>query len=70
MQPWERHLFGGSDGCLAATDGTGDKIKAAERFNAWLQAQNLLGIIVYTDGSQVIKQDITPIGTGAGLVLN
>lgn len=70
MQPWERHLFGGSDGCLAATGGTKDKIMAAERFNAWLQAQNSLDIIVYTDGSQEINKDNTPMGIGARGVLN
>ena len=66
LQPWEGHLFRGLDGCLAVTGGTGDKIKAAERFNAWLQAQNSLDIIVYTDGLQVIKQNNTPIGIGSG----
>lgn len=46
------------------------KIKAAERFNAWLQAQNPLDIIMYTDGSQIINQDNTIISIGAGWVLN
>ncbi len=42
----------------------------AERFNAWLQAQNPLDIIVYTDGLQEINQNNMPMGTGAGWVLN
>ena len=64
------HLFGGSDSCLVATGGTGNKKEAAEKFNAWLKAQNPLDIIVYTDGSQETNQDNTPTGTGAGWVLN
>ena len=70
MQPWEGHLFGGSDSCLFATGGTGDKKKAAEKFNAWLKAQNPLDIKVYTDGSQETNQDNTPMGTGVGWVLS
>ena len=32
LEPWEKHLFG-SDSCLVATGGTGNKEKVAVKFN-------------------------------------
>ncbi len=69
LESWEKHLFG-SDSCLVAKDGTGDKEKAAVKFNGWLKSRKLLDIIVYTDGSQEVDQNNIPTGTGAGWVLN
>lgn len=70
LEPWEKHLFG-SDSCLAATSGKGNKEKAATKFNTWLKNGKQLDIILYTDGSQETETDQcnTP-GTGAGGVLN
>ena len=58
-------LFG-SDSCLVATGGTGNKEKAATKFNSWLKSQKLLDIIVYTNGSQEVDQNNIPTGTGTG----
>ena len=69
LEPWEKHLFG-SHSCLVATGGTGNKEKAATKFNSWLKSQKPLDIIVYTDGSQEVDQNNIPTGTGAGWVLN
>lgn len=70
MQPWNGHLFVRLNRCLFATSGTKDKKEAAGKFNAWLKAQNLLNIMIYTDGLQETNQNNTPMGIGAGWVLN
>lgn len=69
LELWKKHLFG-FNSCLAAINGTGNKGKAAVKFNSWLKSQKLLDIIVYTNGSQKIDQNNIPTGTGAGWVLN
>ena len=69
LELWEKRLFG-SDSCLVAAGGIGNKKKAVIKFNTWLKNRKLLDIIVYTDGSQEIDQSSEPTSTGAGWVLN
>ena len=69
LEPWKKYLFG-SDSCLVAIGGTGDKEKAAVKFNSWLKSRKPLDIIVYTDGSQEVDQNNIPTCTETGWVLN
>lgn len=68
-EPWEEHVLGGPHKALTATQGTGDKSRAAKCFNQWLKGLHPLDILVYTDGSQEIDRAGTPTGVGAAWVL-
>ena len=69
-EPWDEHLFGVQQKCLAATGGSGDKERAKPNFNAWLKALYPLDIVIYTDGSQEIDKAGVPTGTGAGWLMH
>lgn len=45
-EPWEEHILGGANKALTASGATGDKDKAAKKFNAWLQNLDPLDIVV------------------------
>lgn len=67
--PWEEHILGGANKALTASGATGDKDKAAKKFNAQLQNLDSLDIVVYTDGSQETDRSGTPTGVGAAWVI-